>query len=109
MRAEAQLRKRNAGAALSDVNWVRASRTARPAVTPPALSSINLDLLYRERGFELYWEYSRRSDMIRFGHYEDSYTSKTNADVRQRLFPIPQSAIDGASSVPGYLVQNEGH
>ncbi|RZJ40350.1 MAG: RagB/SusD family nutrient uptake outer membrane protein, partial [Chryseobacterium sp.] len=69
----------------------------------------NLDLLYRERGFELYWEYSRRSDMIRFGHYEDSYTSKTNADVRKRLFPIPQSAIDGASSVPGYLVQNEGH
>lgn len=109
MRAEAQLRKGNSGAALSDVNWVRASRTARPAVTPPALTSMNLDLLYRERGFELYWEYSRRSDMIRFGHYEDSYTSKTNADVRKRLFPIPQSAIDGASSVPGYLVQNEGY
>lgn len=109
MRAEAQLRKGNAGAALADVNFVRASRTARPNVTPPALTSINLDLLYRERGFEFYWEYSRRTDMIRFGHYEDSYTSKTNADVRKRLFPIPQSAMDGASSVPGYLVQNEGY
>jgi hypothetical protein len=47
--------------------------------------------------------------MIRFGHYEDTYTSKTNTDVRKRLFPIPQSTIDGASSVPGYLVQNEGY
>lgn len=109
MRAEAQLRKGNAGAALLDVNLVRASRTARPTVTPPALTSVNLSLLYRERGFEFYWEYSRRTDMIRFGHYEDVYTSKTNADPRKRLFPIPQSAIDGASSVPGYLVQNEGY
>lgn len=109
MRAEAQLRKGNAGAALADVNLVRASRTARPSVTPPALTLINLDLLYRERGFEFYWEYSRRTDMIRFGHYEDPYTSKTNADVRKRLFPIPQSAIDGASAEPGYLVQNEGY
>lgn len=109
MRAEAQLRKGNAGAALADVNLVRASRTARPNVTPPALTIMNLDLLYRERGFEFYWEYSRRTDMIRFGHYEDTYTSKTNTDVRKRLFPIPQSTIDGASSVPGYLVQNEGY
>ncbi len=109
MRAEAQLRKGNSGAALTDVNFVRAARTARPAVTPPALTSVNLNTLYRERGFEFYWEYSRRTDMIRFGHYEDPYTSKTNADVRKRLFPIPQSAMDGASSVPGYLVQNEGY
>lgn len=109
MRAEAQLRKGNAAAALLDVNFVRASRTARPAVTPKALTAINLNTLYRERGFEFYWEFSMRTDMIRFGHYEDPYTSKTNADPRKRLFPIPQSAIDGASSSPGYLVQNEGY
>ncbi|KQT16107.1 carbohydrate-binding protein SusD [Chryseobacterium sp. Leaf404] len=109
MRAEAQLRKGNAGAALADVNLVRASRTSRPAVTPQPLASITLNTLYRERGFEFYWEFSRRTDMIRFGRYEDTYTSKTNADPRKRLFPIPQSAIDGASSSPGYLVQNEGY
>lgn len=109
MRAEAQLRKGNSAATLTDVNFVRASRTARPAVTPQPLSSITLNTLYRERGFEFYWEFSRRTDMIRFSHYEDSYTSKTNADPRKRLFPIPQSAIDGASSSPGYLVQNEGY
>jgi hypothetical protein len=52
MRAEAKLHKNDAAGALVDVNFVRASRTARPEVTPPALSEMNLDILYRERGFE---------------------------------------------------------
>lgn len=108
MRAEAKLRKNNdAGAALSDVNAVRASRTA---TTPaPALGEMNLDLLLRERGFELYWEMVRRTDMIRFGKYEGTWTEKTNTDKLKRLFPIPQTAIDGASNIPGYLVQNQSY
>jgi len=107
MRAEAKLRKGNAADALTDVNTVRASRTAR--ITPPALGEINLDILFRERGFEFYWEMQRRTDMIRFGKYEGSWTEKTDADKRKRLFPIPQSAIDGASEIPGYLVQNASY
>ena len=107
MRAEAALRKGDAGAALADVNFVRASRTARH--TAPVLDEMNLDLLYRERGFEFYWEFQRRTDMIRFGKYEDSYTEKTNSDPQKRLFPIPQSAVDGASILDGYLVQNAGY
>ncbi|WP_445593148.1 RagB/SusD family nutrient uptake outer membrane protein [Sunxiuqinia sp. sy24] len=109
MRAEAKLRKGDAAGALADVNIVRASRTARPDVTPPALSEIDLDILFRERGFEFYWEHQRRTDMIRFGKYEGTWTEKTNSDVKRRLFPIPQSAIDGASDSPGYLVQNDGY
>lgn len=108
MRAEAKLRKSNdAASALADVNTVRASRTFPTA--PPALTSMNLDLLLRERGFELYWEMVRRTDMIRFGKYEGTWTEKTNTDVRKRIFPIPQTAIDGASNIPGYLTQNEGY
>ncbi len=108
MRAEAKLRKNNdASSALSDVNTVRGSRTA--TTPPPALNSMSIDLLYRERGFEFYWEMLRRSDMIRFGKYEDTWTEKTNSDPRKRLFPIPQTAIDGASNLPGYLIQNEGY
>lgn len=109
MRAEAKLRKGgDAAAALADVNTVRASRTAR-GTPPPALTSMDLNLLYRERGFEFYWEMLRRSDMIRFGKYEDAWTEKTSTDKNKRLFPIPQTAIDGASNLPGYLVQNQSY
>jgi starch-binding outer membrane protein, SusD/RagB family len=108
MRAEAKLRKSNdAAGALADVNLVRAARTA---TTPaPALTSMSLDLLFRERGFEFYWEMLRRSDMIRFGKYEGVWTEKTNTDKNKRVFPIPQTAIDGASNIPGYLKQNAGY
>jgi SusD family. len=108
MRAEAKLRLGDNAGALADVNAVRTSRTAREPV-PAALNAIDLDIMYRERGFELYWEMARRTDMIRFGHYEDTWTEKTDTDVHHRLFPIPQSAIDGASNTPGYLVQNPGY
>lgn len=108
MRAEAKLRKSNdAAGALADVNLVRASRTK--TLAPPALTTMTLDLLFRERGFEFYWEMLRRPDMIRFGKYEGKWTEKTNADVKKRIFPIPQTAIDGASNLPGYLQQNDGY
>ncbi len=108
MRAEAKLRKSNdVAGALADVNFVRAARNI--TTPPPALTTISLDLLLRERGFEFYWEMVRRSDLIRFGKYEDSWTEKNNADKLKRLFPIPQTAIDGASNLPGYLVQNQGY
>jgi hypothetical protein len=107
MRAEAKLRKNDAAGALLDVNTVRASRTA--STPAPPMTSINLDLLFRERGFEFYWEMQRRTDMIRFGKYEGTWTEKTNTDKQKRLFPIPQTAIDGASNLPGYLVQNPSY
>lgn len=109
MRAEAKLRKSapDATAALADVNIVRASRTATTPAKP--LPSISLDLLFRERGFEFYWECLRRTDMIRFGKYEGSWTEKSNTDKQKRIFPIPQTAIDGASNLPGYLTQNPSY
>lgn len=107
MRAEAKLRKGDAAGALADANFVRASRTAtKPA---PPLTSITPDILFRERGFEFYWEMVRRTDMIRFGKYEGTWTEKTNADPKKRVFPIPQTAIDAASNLPGYLVQNPSY
>ena len=109
MRAEAKLRNGDTAGALEDVNTLRAARNARADQIPPALSSIDLDILYRELGFELYWEGLRRTNQIRFGKYEDSWTEKTDSDVNKRLFPIPQSAIDGASNEEGYLIQNPGY
>ncbi|MGD1893202.1 MAG: RagB/SusD family nutrient uptake outer membrane protein [Cyclobacteriaceae bacterium] len=109
MRAEAKLRSGDAAGALADVNTVRTSRNARPDQTPPPLPALDLDILFRERGFELYWEGFRRGDQIRFGKYEGSWTEKASDDVNKRLFPIPQNAIDGASNVEGFLVQNPGY
>jgi len=108
MRAEAKLRKNNdVGGALADVNAVRAARTFTTPAAP--LAEISLDILLRERGFEFYWEMQRRTDMIRFGKYEDTWGVKTSSDKLKRIFPIPQTAIDGASNLPGYLVQNQGY
>jgi hypothetical protein len=108
MRAEAKLRKNSdAAGALADVNTVRAARTAR--TVPPPLATMSLDILFRERGFELYWEHQRRTDMIRFGKYEGTWTEKTSSDKNKRIFPIPQTAINGASNIPGYLEQNPSY
>ncbi|MFY7839274.1 MAG: RagB/SusD family nutrient uptake outer membrane protein, partial [Lacibacter sp.] len=108
MRAEAKLRKNDAAGALADVNLVRASRTAT-ALRAPALANLTLDLLLRERGFELYWEMHRRTDLIRFDKYEAAWTEKTNTNKFMRVFPIPQTALDGASNIPDYLKQNQGY
>ena len=107
MRAEAKLRKNDAAGALADVNIVRAARTATTPAAP--LTTMTLDILFRERGFEFYWELQRRTDMIRFEKYEGTWTEKNNTDKQKRIFPIPQTAIDGASNIPGYLVQNPGY
>ncbi|MFV0247340.1 MAG: RagB/SusD family nutrient uptake outer membrane protein [Tenacibaculum sp.] len=109
IRAEAKLRSGDTAGALTDINTLRSSRNARPKQTPQALTSIDIDILFRETGFELYWEGLRRNYQIRFGKYEDSWTEKTDKDVNKRLFPIPQKAIDGSSSVKGFLEQNAGY
>jgi len=109
MRAEAKLRSGDNAGALADVNVVRTSRNARPEQTPQAFSNIDLETLFRERGFELYWEGFRRTDQIRFGKYEDSWTEKTDSDPNKRLFPIPQSTVDAASGINGFLEQNQGY
>ena len=109
MRAEAKLRNGDSGGALTDVNTVRSSRNARPAQTPAPLTSLNLESMYRERGFELYWEGFRRTDQIRFGKYEDSWTEKSDSDPNNRLFPIPQKTVDAASGNDGFLEQNQGY
>lgn len=109
MRAEAKYRNGDSAGALLDINALRAGRTARPSQTPPALSTIDSESLFRERGFELYWEGFRRTDQIRFGKYEDAWTEKTDSNVSNRLFPIPQSAVDAASGIEGFLEQNQGY
>ncbi len=87
--------------ALSLMNMLRAVRT-----TSPALTAVTLDDIYAERCREMSWECWHRNDMIRFGHFEDSYgLGKTNNETYRRLFPVPSSAI----SANNKLVQNPGY
>ena len=100
MRAEAKLRKDgDTGGAADDVNMVRDARGATP------LASVDLDALLDERGFEFYWEMYRRTDLIRFGKFNDAYTEKPVTDAIYRVFPIPRNAL-AASSI---LQQNQGY
>jgi len=51
-RAEAKLRLEDTAGALEDINTLRSARNARPDQIPPTLSSMDLNILLRERGFE---------------------------------------------------------
>ncbi len=99
MRAEAKLRKGDTAGAISDVNSVRAARGGQN------VTAMTLDLMLDERGFEFYWEQQRRTDLIRFGKFNDAYTEKPVTDATLRVFPIPRNAL-AASSL---LQQNPGY
>ncbi|MFT4156104.1 RagB/SusD family nutrient uptake outer membrane protein [Parafilimonas sp.] len=86
--------------ALSLVNEIRDNRS-----TSSQWTSVSLEELYEERCRELDWECVHRTDMIRFGKFEDIYGFKTNTDTYRRLFPIPTTALTTNS----LLVQNTGY
>lgn len=50
-----KFRNGDTACALADENAVRATRTAYGA-PPPPVTAMTLNLLFRERGFEFYWE-----------------------------------------------------
>ncbi|MFZ0281823.1 MAG: RagB/SusD family nutrient uptake outer membrane protein [Bacteroidales bacterium] len=79
------------------------------AFTDPAKlkTSVTLDDIYLERGFELAWEGYARQDMIRFGTFLDVIPIwRPNPLAAYRtLFPIPQTALDANPN----LIQNPGY
>lgn len=99
MRAEAKYRNGDTGGALADVN---ALRTARGAAQ---LSNISEETLLDERGFEFYWESHRRTDLVRFGKFNEEWTDKAISDPTRRVFPIPVNALAASSK----LQQNMGY
>lgn len=100
MKAEAMLR--SGGNATVMVNELRTLRDAQP------LGSVTESDLLAERGRELYYEFWRRNDMLRFGQYTRAWEFKDPAsvgDATKRLYPIPINAL---LSNPN-LVQNPGY
>ncbi len=100
MKAEAMMR--NGGDATAMVNTLREVRNADP------VASVTEAVLLDERGRELYYEYVRRMDMVRFGQYGRPWEFKdpsTVGDATKELYPIPSNAILSNSN----LVQNDGY
>jgi starch-binding outer membrane protein, SusD/RagB family len=107
MKAEAILRggtPTNAPYGKTALSIVNAIRT-HPSRSATLLSSINLDILYDERGRELWWENWRRQDMIRFKKYLLPFQEKDPSDPKYLIFPIPYEQL----SVNPNLVQNDGY
>ncbi|MCB0654377.1 MAG: RagB/SusD family nutrient uptake outer membrane protein, partial [Saprospiraceae bacterium] len=96
------------GQALIYLNDVRKRANAVP------VSSLTLDLILNERGRELYWEGSRRTDLIRFGRFSSgSYVWPWKGGVADGvstpayldLYPIPATDINANPN----LTQNDGY
>jgi hypothetical protein len=101
IKAEAELAKGNAAAALTLVNQLRA-RVFEP---DEPLGSIDQDGILRERLFEFTGEAKRRQDLIRFGRFTQAWAFKTATEAHKVLMPVPQPQIDANP----LLVQNPGY
>jgi starch-binding outer membrane protein, SusD/RagB family len=101
MKAEAILRGgTDAETPLAIVNAIRTKRGVN------ALASVTLPTILAERGRELYLEAVRRTDLIRFGKFNDPVLERPTASAATRVvFPIPNIAL---SSNPN-LKQNAGY
>ncbi|PCE65955.1 RagB/SusD family nutrient uptake outer membrane protein [Sediminicola luteus] len=100
MKAEAMMRSGQDVTAM--INVLRELRKATP------LASVSEQDLLDERARELYAEFWRRNDLIRFGQYTRDWDFK-NADAvnnaDRQLFPIPASQV----ILNPNLVQNPGY
>lgn len=100
MKAEAMMR--SGGDPTTLVNELRVLRKAEP------LGSVTESDLLEERGRELYIEFWRRNDMIRFGEYTRDWTLKSPSavgDETKNLFPIPANQLilnPNLTQNPGY-------
>ncbi|MBZ9729336.1 RagB/SusD family nutrient uptake outer membrane protein [Salegentibacter sp. JZCK2] len=100
MKAEAIMR--SGGDPTAMVNELRVLRKAQP------LSSVTESDFLEERGRELYMEFWRRNDMIRFGEYTRDWSLKAPSavgDETKNLFPIPANQLilnPNLTQNPGY-------
>jgi starch-binding outer membrane protein, SusD/RagB family len=105
IKAEALNEQGNAGAALVQVNLVRARSFTPPkplaGLSGAALRAAILD----ERLFEFAGEAKRRQDMIRHGRFTEARRFKAQREAYRVLFPIPATQIQSNSK----LTQNAGY
>ena len=69
-------------------------------------TSMDADIFLAERGREMFGEAVRRTDLIRFGKYNDAWWEKPASEPYKNILPIPFEAIQAAA---GSLTQNPGY
>ena len=100
-RAEALARNGNDwNLALPDTNIIR----ARAGVS--AYTALDAEEFLEERGREMFQESSRRTDLIRFGKYGETWWEKPVSEPYKTVFPIPFEQIQASG---GSLTQNSGY
>lgn len=117
MYAEATLRggNGNLGTAIGYVNQLRERAFGN---TTGDVSSINLDFILNERARELYWECTRRTDLIRFGQFggpggggihvwpfKGGVAAGVEVDQHYNLYPLPTADLAANPNLhqnPGY-------
>lgn len=101
MKAEMLFRQgQTGGEALTLVNQIR----ERAGVAP--FTELTEDNLLAERGREMFAEYSRRSDLIRFGRYNEAWQfHPADPSSHVNIFPVPRAQIESNRN----LTQNPGY
>lgn len=113
MRAEANFRTGNTGAAVDDINVIR-ERAFGDATGNITAADLTAQFILDERGREFYYEGLRRTDLIRFGAFtggnylwvwKGGVANGVATPANYNVFPIPGAEI---SANPN-LVQNPGY
>ena len=114
MYAEATLRGGAGGNLGTALGYVNALRQRAYGNTSGNVTSIDLNFILDERARELSWEFTRRTDLIRFGEFttaaylwpwKDGVQEGKAVESFRNLFPIPAKDIIANPN----LVQNPGY
>lgn len=114
MFAEAVLRGATNGTTQEAIGYINQLRTRAYGNSTGNITSLDLNFIIDERSRELYWEGTRRSDLIRFGLYtggtylwpfKGGQPAGVSIPAIMNLFPIPEAdmmANPNLEQNPGY-------
>lgn len=106
IKAEAQIELGQIGAAIQNINLIRARQFNPGKPLPTNLSAAEARAaLINERLFEFAGEAKRRPDLIRFGKFTEQRRFKSLREPYRVLFPIPSTQIQANP----LLTQNAGY